>query len=231
MVPIRHPEMVAGRRPLPKAAVGGVVQSVQVQQIAAVQVVLPRREHQIFRRGAPAQAVIAFEPHARPPVQLGDRAGDLAFDQVRAAARRVVPRRGVPADRAEIIAELDGIRSPAALVTAVDLAATPMPLEDRDEVAFLSQLHFHVHEVQAVLDRSRTDVLEHGRQGFEHVVTLPLAKRRCQVVRPNPVADAELQFIVKEVVQARRRLAGGMILKRLEKLLDHPLARLRMDRV
>ena len=163
VLPVRHAEMVARRRPFPKTAVRGVVQAVQIEQIAAVEIVFAGGEHQPLRRRAPAQAVISFEPHARTLVQMGDRAGDLALDQIGSSARRIVAGRGVPTHGAEIIAELQRVPAATALIAAVDLPPAPMPLEDRDEVALLSQLHLDVHEVQPVLDRLGTNVLEHGR--------------------------------------------------------------------
>ncbi len=177
--------MVAGRRPLPETAVGGVVQPVQVEQIAAVEIVLARGEHQVLRRGAPTQAVIPFQPDARTLVELGDGTGDLALDQVGSSARRVVARSGVPADGAEVIAEFQRVAAAAALIAAVDLAAAPVPLEDRDEVALLGKLHLHVHEVQTVLDRLGADILEHGRQGLEQVVAFTSLELLGQDPRPR----------------------------------------------
>ncbi len=191
VLPVRHAEMVARRRPLPETAVRRVVQAVQVQQIAAIQVVLARGEHQVLRRSAPTQAVIAFQPDPRPFVQLGDGAGDLALDQIRSSARRIVAGSRVPAHAAEIIAELQRVAAAAALIAAVDLAPAPVPLEDRDEVALLGQLHLDVHEVQPVLDGLGTDILEHRRQGLEQVVALaPL-----EILRPDrrPKSDRRRQ--------------------------------------
>ncbi len=198
--PVRHAEMVTRRRPLPETAVRGVVQTVQVEQVAAVQIVLTCGEHQVLRRSAPTQAVIPFQPDARAAVKMGNRAGYFALDQIRSSARRIVAWGRVPAHGTEIIAELQRVAPAAALIAAVDFAAAPVPLEDRDEVAFLSKLHLHVHEVQSILDGLGADILKHRRQRFEQIVPLAPHELFGQVVSPNPIADAKLQFVMEEVV-------------------------------
>ena len=231
VIPVRHPKVVTGRCPFPKTAVRGVVQAVQVQQIAAVEIVFAGGGHQVLGRCAPTEAVIPFEPHARAPVEMRNGAGNLALDQIGSSARRVVARGRVPAYAAEIIAELHGVAAAAALITAVDLAPAPVPLEDGDEVSLLGELHLHVHEIQPVLDGLRADVLKHRRQGLEQVITFPLHEFLGQVAGPNPIADAELQLVVEEVVQSFGGLPRRMVLEGLEEFLDDPPARQRMNRV
>src|SRR5210317_2575453 len=115
---------------------------------------------------------------------MGDGTGDLALDQVGPASWGVVAGSCVPTHGAEIISELHGIATAAALVAAVDFSPAPMPLEDRDEVTFLRQLHFYIHEVETVLYRLWPHILEQGWHGFEQVVAFPPVEDYGQIIGP-----------------------------------------------
>ncbi len=203
----------------------------QVQQRAAVEIVLARGEHQPLGRRAPAEAVIALEPHARPPVQAGDGGGDLALDEVGVAAGRVVAGRGVPARRAEVVAELVRLQAASAGVAGEDQPARGVPVVDRLEVTFLHQRHAHVGVVHPHLGRDRAEVGPQRRQHLEEIVALAPLELGGEVVVPDPRAGADVQLVVEEVVQSFGRPVGRGVLEPLVEVADDHVPDARQQRI
>ena len=229
--PVRHSEVVARRRPFPPAAVRRIVQAVQRQQVVSLCEVGERGVGDLLAAGAPAAAVVALQPHARPPVQMRDRAGDLVLDEVAAEARLVAARPLIPALGAEVVAKLDDVATAPAVVAAVDHAALLVPLEDRLEVGFLRQRDHHVAVVQPHLGRARPDVAEQRRQLGHDVVTFAPAELLGEPGRPQVAADAERQLVGEEEVQPLADLAGEAIFELPEELLRIGRTRFRIHRV
>src|ERR1035437_4462712 len=80
--PVRHVERVAGRRPFPPTAVSRVIRAVKAQQVIPPHETGNRSIYDPRGGSSPAAAIVAFEPDARPHVEMRNRAGDLGLDEV-----------------------------------------------------------------------------------------------------------------------------------------------------
>ena len=172
----------------------------QIEQRRAENEVLVGRVHQPVGIGAPAERMIAFQPNARTLIQSANGCGDLVFDKVGAAARRVVSRSRIPSNDAEIVVILRRIVSSPVVVTAISQPASVMPHKNGLEIPFFAQINLNFHRVHFGFGRYVSNVRKQTGGDGKEVVSHHLFKSLSVIVRPLPAVIPNRQQVVKEIV-------------------------------
>ena len=149
MIPVRHSEVIAWWCPFPVTSMGGVIESMQVQQVTTVQIVLVCCKHYLFRSSSPAEAVITLEPYSGPLVKCCNRTRNLSLYQVCLTRRGIVSGSSVPSYCLEIISVGTRLFPASFRIASVNFPTAPVPFENRLKVTFLAQSYLNIHKVEA----------------------------------------------------------------------------------
>ena len=148
--PIRLAEMITRRRPFPITSVGRVIEPVKVKEVRAKEEILVRGKQKSLGSRAPAETVISLEPNSGTVVKVRDRRRNLVLNEVGVTAGSVVSRRGVPTDRAEIIAKFARVPPATSRIARVYSSAPRVPVENRDEITLFGEPDADVHEIEPI---------------------------------------------------------------------------------
>ena len=232
MRPVRHAEVEARRGPFPPPAVGGIVQSVHAEEVAAGDQMVVQLTGQHAAVGIPAHAVEGFQPCPGALVQMRDAAGDLGLAETAAARRGIVARGRKPADRAEIVQILQGAQAAAHVVAAVDQAALRIPVIDGLEITLFGKLGHDFGIVQAEAGRVGVDLAvflgEQGVQMGNGIIALAGAEDAVHPFAPGAYVQVVHQFVLEEVIHALPCLGIHAVFEGLEIVLHHAAAEVGM---
>ena len=106
--------------------------------------------------------------------------------------RGVVPRCGIPAGGAEVVAIGVWIEATAVVITAEDDTALRVPVVNRLEVTLLHECHAHIGVVDTHLRGDVAHLRPHGGQHIKEVVTLALVELDVEVLVPSKLLKPNL---------------------------------------